>query len=47
MFGVRIVSLIILNVDSNLEFFRWMKFDSNESLDVEIEDEQRDELDVS
>ena len=34
-------------MESNLESFRWMNFDSNESLDVEVENEQRDELEVS
>ena len=44
MFDFIILSLSIFNVYSNLEFFKWMNFDSNEILDTEMEDEQRDEL---
>ena len=36
-----------LKVDSNLEYFRWMNFESNESSDIEVEHEWRDELEVS
>ena len=46
MFDFRILSMSILDVDSNLKLFRWMNFDSNESLDVEMEDELRDEIDA-
>ena len=35
-FNFRNISLDIFDVHSNLEFFRWMNFGSNESLDAEI-----------
>ena len=47
MFDSRILSLNIFDVDSDLEFFRWMKLDPNGSSYAEMEDEQRDELEVS
>ena len=47
MFVSRIIYLDIFGVDSNLEFFRWIKFDSNESSDAKMEDEQQDELEFS
>ena len=42
-----VLSLNSLKVDSNLESFRWMNFDSNESSDVEVEHEWREEIKVS
>ena len=47
MFEFRILCLIIFDVDSNLEFFRWMKVYSNESLNTDMEDEQLHELEAS
>ena len=44
MFGFRILSRNIFDVDSNLELFRRINFDSNESPDADMEDEQIDEL---
>ena len=47
MFDFRTIFLSIFDVDSNLELFAWMNFDSNESSDTEMNDEQRDDLEVS
>ena len=44
--GNEVLSLNALKVDSSLKSFRWMSFDSNESSDVEVEHEWRDELEV-
>ena len=47
MFDFRILSLNIFDAYLNLEFFRWMNFESNKSSETEMEDEQRDELKAS
>ena len=47
MFDFIILSWNIFDLDSNLDFCRWMNFDSNEIPDADMEDEQRDELEVS
>ena len=45
--GDESIILNSLKVDSNLKSFRWMNFDSNESSEIEVEHEWRDEIEVS
>ena len=47
MFDFRILSLSILDVGSNLEFFRWTNFDSNEDWNDGLNGEQEDRIEVS
>ena len=47
MFDFRIVSLSILDVDSNLEFFMWINFDSNEDWNNGLNSEQEDRIEIS
>ena len=42
-----VLSMSILDTDSNIEFFRWMTFDSNEGLDVDVEAKWEDDLNIS
>ena len=47
MLDFLILSRNFFDADSNLEFFRWTNFDSNESPDDNMEDEKIDYLEVS
>ena len=42
----RILSMRIIDADSNLQLFTWTNFDSNEGLDVEVNSDCEDEVEV-